>query len=96
MRWTVIASIPDGTSIEASGMAGGICTARAHAAAAAAALYERLAEQTPTAVLVTVTIGRRTTQFPTPHAARQDLIDAVFALPKTTKIRPHQITHRVG
>ena len=72
MRWAVELTPPDGQPVRAAGMAGGICTARAHAAAAIAALAR---ERTHCAepLDITVVTGRRTITVTVPPAALRDL-----------------------
>ena len=72
MRWVVEVSAPAGPPVRIAGMAGGMCTARSHAAAAIAAAARDLAAG-DAALNITTRVGRRRVQFTAAPRLHQDL-----------------------
>lgn len=78
MRWLIKLTPTDGKPVQATGKAGGICTARAHAAAAIAALARDTANS-DAPLDITVITGRRTITLTAPPTALHD-VHALIAL----------------
>ena len=79
MRWLTEVTPRDGAPIRAAGMAGGPCTARAHAAAAIAALACNIGEP-DTPLIVRTAIGRHSLKFTAKPSALGDVQVLVAAL----------------
>ena len=79
MRWLVELTPPGGRPVRAAGMAGGICTARANAAAAIAALARDTANG-DVPLDFTVVAGRRTITLTAPPTALHDVHTVVALL----------------
>ena len=79
MRWLIQLTPPDGPPVRAAGRAGGICTTRAHCAAAIAALARDTAPR-DTPLKITVVMGRRTNTFTAPARALHDVQTLVACL----------------
>ena len=78
MRWAIELTPSEGHPVRAAGRAGGICTARAHAAAAITALARDTARDDAPFDISVVT-GRRTITLTAPPTALRD-VQIVIAL----------------
>ena len=72
MRWAIELTPPQGEPLRAAGTAGGICTARAHAAAAITA-PARTTTHCDAPLDITVVTGRRTITLTAPPTALRDI-----------------------
>lgn len=90
MRWLVELTPPAGPPVRAAGRASGICTARAHAAAAIAALSRETAGGDAPLDIAVVT-GRRTITLTAPPTALRDVQYLVALLHQF-----HALSHAEG
>ena len=82
MRWEVTVSTPGGAITQVSGIAGGICTGRAHAAAAVAGLCAQSAANNAPTVAVTATVGPYTARISAQPESLSDVKALIRALEK--------------
>ena len=84
MHWLTEVTPPGGAPIRAAGIAGGPCTARAHAAAAIAALACGFSDR-DTPLTVRTAIGRRSLEFTAGPSALGDVQALITALSSTPR-----------